>query len=72
MSLEYIRNTYGVPAKRGGIVEYSGAGRTLRGVITGADGAHVRVRLEGGKFSMKFHPTWKLRYLQSTAGADAA
>ena len=39
MSMKYIRDYYGVPAKRGGIIEYTGGKSPVRGVITGADGA---------------------------------
>lgn len=70
MSLEYIRKTYGVPAKRGGRVEYTGDGTPERGTITSADGARLRVRLDGLKHPAHFHPTWKLRYLQSTAESN--
>lgn len=65
MSMEYIRNTYGVPAKRGARVEYSGAGRPLLGTITGSKGAHVCIRLDCHKHSLQFHPTWKLHYLDA-------
>jgi len=65
VSMQYIREAYGVPAKRGGRVEYSGTGsRALQGTITGAKGAHLRIRLDGYKHSHSFHPTWKLRYLE--------
>lgn len=68
MSMAYIRKTYNVPAKRGGRVEYTGDGTPERGTITSADGAQLCVRLDGLKRPAHFHPTWKLRYLQSTAG----
>jgi len=42
MSLEYIRNYYDVPAKKGMRVTY----RSIAGVITGSSGPHVRVRLD--------------------------
>lgn len=63
MSLEYIRKTYGVPAERGGRVEYTGGAEAIEGTITGADGAHVLIRLDGRKRALPFHPTWELRYL---------
>lgn len=64
MSMQKIRDSYGVPAKRGGRVEYTGNGRNVPGQITGAKGALLRVRLDGDKFSILFHPTWQLRYLE--------
>lgn len=67
MSMDYIRKTYGVPAKRGGRVEYSGAGRPLMGTITGTEGAHLRIRLDCHKHALCFHPAWKLRYLDAAA-----
>ncbi len=63
MSMAYIRKTYGVPAKRGGRVEYTGRGKPELGTICGAAGAHLSIRLDGIKHTMTFHPTWKLRYL---------
>lgn len=69
MSLEYIRKTYRVPAKRGGRVEYTGKGRSELGTIAGASGAHISIRLDGIKHTMPFHPTWKLRYLDAKGDA---
>ena len=51
--LEYIRNYYKVPATKGKIVAYRGK----VGIITGASGPHVKVRLEGDKNDMPYHPT---------------
>lgn len=64
MSLAYVRKAYGVPAKRGGRVSYTGEGRAELGTITGARGGHLRVRLDGIKHSLPFHPTWKIEYLE--------
>jgi hypothetical protein len=61
--MAYIRKAYGVPAKRGGRVEYTGCGAKETGTITGADGHYLRVRLDGEKEAGNFHPTWALRYL---------
>lgn len=72
MSMEWIRRNYGVPAKRGGRVEYTPCegspdkpGRF--GTITGARGAHIRVRLDGERHASPFHPTWQIRYLDKEA-----
>jgi hypothetical protein len=53
MSLQYIREYYGVPAKRGEPVRYNGK----PGRVTGSSGPHVRVRLAGQKHSRPYHPT---------------
>lgn len=63
MTMQYIRDTYKVPAKRGGRVIYQGNGKDAKGVITGSDGARLRIRLDGDKHSCIFHPTWKIQYL---------
>ena len=67
MSLEYIRRAYGVPAKRGARVEYSGnaAVGKLRGTIVGADGQYIRVRFDGNpaRWTFSYHPTWEMKYL---------
>lgn len=58
-SLEYIRRTYGVPARTGKHVEYKGK----RGVITGGVNAYVEVRLEEEKQTRRYHPS-DLDYLE--------
>ncbi len=59
MSMEYIRTYYKVPAKKGQKVMALGK----LGVITGARGAHLRIRLEGQKRSSLYHPTWEMQYM---------
>lgn len=63
MSLAYIRDYYGVPAKRGGRVLYTGCGQEEYGTIKSANGAHLNILLDGHKHVNPFHPTWKLEYL---------
>ena len=53
MGFDYIRDYYGVPARRGEPVKYKGN----HGVVTGTSGAYVKVRLEGQKHSNPYHPT---------------
>jgi hypothetical protein len=53
MSLRYIREYYGVPAKLGEPVKYRGK----VGVVTGCSGPHVRVRLADEKIALPYHPT---------------
>lgn len=67
MSLDYIRKTYSVPAKRGGRVEYTGADAPSQyGTIKSASGPHLMILLDGSKHAMPFHPTWGLRYLDAS------
>lgn len=72
MTMDYIRATYLVPAKVGGRIEYTGCGEVEHGTITGAEGARLRVRLDGHKHSAIFHPTWKMRYLDPAPKSCAA
>lgn len=67
MSIDYIRKTYGVPARRGGRVEYTGCGDKELGTIRSARGSHLNIQLDGVNHTMPFHPTWKLRYLDAAA-----
>lgn len=67
MTMDYIRRTYGVPAKRGCRVEYTGGKAPRLGTITGACGAHILLRLDGEPRAHRYHPTWKLRYLADHA-----
>lgn len=60
--MAWIRKTYGVPAKRGMRVLYTGCGRHEYGTITSAQGGCLRVKLDGRKHSDIFHPTWELTY----------
>lgn len=62
--LEYINKTYGLDAKIGGRVEYTGGGKPKQlGTIKGADGAHLVIQLDGDPAHGLFHPTWELKIL---------
>ena len=63
MTMEYIRQTYGVPAAGGARVTYSGGPMVQHGTIMGTKGKYLRIRLDGEARPMNFHPTWKLEYL---------
>lgn len=68
MSMSYIRRAYGVPAKRGGRVVFTGVeAMPLQGTITGADGGHLRIRMDRHRCCRSYHPTWELRYLDGDA-----
>lgn len=65
-SLSYVREQYGVPAKRGMRVIHEGRDH---GIITCGTGAHVRVRFEGDKYSVPCHPL-SLDYLDGVKPED--
>ena len=58
MSFAYIRRAYGVPAKRGARVTIEGR----PGTVTSARSGHVRVRMDGEKYSRPYHPTWNVSW----------
>jgi hypothetical protein len=59
MSMIYIREYYGVPARRGGRVMYRGQ---LTGTIVGSYGAYLRIRMDGSRHARVYHPTWEIVY----------
>lgn len=68
MSLEYIRRTYGVPAKRGSKIRFTDSnGAIWEGRITSASGPHLRMlpddRVPGCRTRLIVHPTWNVEYL---------
>lgn len=63
MSMKYVRDYYAVPAKRGGRVRYTGDSEPRLGTITSACHGGLRIRLDGDKHPLPFHPTWELEYL---------
>lgn len=62
MSFEHINKTYGLKARVGGHVCYSGGEEPKEGTITGVRGQYVRILLDGDKKPKNFHPTWELEY----------
>lgn len=66
MSMAQVRQSRGVPAKRGGRVLYTGGKDGPRyGTIKSARGGYLMILLDGDKFPQTFHPTWKLEYLDA-------
>ncbi|MEJ7786421.1 MAG: hypothetical protein WKF96_16580 [Solirubrobacteraceae bacterium] len=53
MSIQYVRDTYGVPVRRGQRVIHGGRDH---GTVTCCKGAHVRVRFDGERHSESCHP----------------
>lgn len=67
--MKQIRDTYGVPAKRGGRVEFRPENkRPWQGVIVSAKNGYLRIRRDGEKrtYPAPFHPQWNLKYLTET------
>lgn len=63
-SAEYVRSRYGVPAKRGGFVRFTGdpAGEKYAKIV-GFNNGRLRVRFEDEKHISTLHPTWEVEYL---------
>lgn len=60
--MDYIRKTYGVPAKRGARIRFCGK---HEGTITSAVEGYIRVRFDDDDYSQRLHPTWEVEYLNS-------
>ena len=61
MSMAYIRDYYGVPAKRGGRVVFN----DKPGVIVGSRSQYLRIRLDSDPSTQRprtVHPTWRMEY----------
>jgi ATP:corrinoid adenosyltransferase len=65
--MKYIRDYYGVPAKRGARIIYTGNGMRTPGRITSAIGGRLRARLEGVDYAVILHPTWEVEYPEAIA-----
>ena len=59
MSMQYVRERYGVPAKRGMLVTVAGK----PGRITSSKHGYIMVRFDGDRRSIPCHPTWCVEYL---------
>lgn len=70
MVLEYVRETYQVPAYVGGRVRYTGGKEPIEGTITGERAGMIRVRLDGHKRGCNFHPKWEMEYLPHSARGE--
>ena len=60
-AFDYVRERYKVPARVGALVLYKGR----PGVIVGARGCYIRVRLDGETYVGNYHPTWEMVYVNS-------
>ena len=71
VSMKYIRDHYGVPAKRGARVAFTSAANAVQGTIIGSRGAYIRVRWEGARRVFTHHPTDSIIYLPGTGDGAA-
>jgi hypothetical protein len=64
MSMDYIRRSYGVPAKRGARVTWWDCmtDRQVQGTIVGARGHYLRIRFDDEARTRTLHPTWRIGY----------
>ena len=65
MSMDYIRRTYNVPAKRGGRVQFTSAPKAVQGRIVGSRGQYLRIRWDESGLTQTLHPTWMMVYLKT-------
>jgi hypothetical protein len=70
MVLEYVRDTYQVPAYVGRRVRFTGYKEPIEGTIVGERAGMIRVRPDGLTRSFNFHPTWKIEYLPVTRNRE--
>ena len=61
--MAWVNKRYGVKAKRGARVRYTGSGFDEFGTIRSASGGYLNIQLDGLKITNPFHPTWKLEIL---------
>lgn len=73
MGMQDIRDAYGVPAKRGARVKFTGNPHKNPsfGTITGTRGQYLRVRMDGDDRTGTYHPKWEMEYLPATGSAEA-
>jgi hypothetical protein len=61
--MESVRHFYGVPARRGATVTFTGYEEPVRGRIISSTGSHLYLRRDddGRRFG-PLHPTWEMDY----------
>jgi hypothetical protein len=65
MSMKYIRDTYGCPAKRGMKILFWKCEHSAprRGIIKASRGQYLRVCFIGNIGMFTMHPTWNIKYI---------
>ena len=61
-NMERTRKWYGVPAKRGCRIAYTGDGKRELGTIKSARDCRLIVLLDGMAHTVILHPTWRIEY----------
>lgn len=69
MSARYVREHYGVPAKRGTRVTFTDHDGSRGGVIVSFPDQYIGVRFDGERRTSRLHPTWGITY-QAAQGSD--
>lgn len=64
---DYVRNRYGIEARRLGRVVFDGK----PGQTTGFADGYVLVKLDGARHSVRCHPTWRMEYLPKRTSDEA-
>lgn len=72
-NLQYIRNYYGVPARRGARIRFlwPDPEQPRTGTVIGARDALLRVRMDGERRTRLLHPTWRIEWLEFPRASDA-
>jgi len=66
MSLKYISESYGVPAKKGQRIIYTGLNYPRPGEIVGSHNASIKVVFDDEpERTYIHHPTWNVEYVES-------
>ena len=66
--MESLRRYYGVPAKRGGRVVFTGLKHPVAGRIISAREHKLWIRTDDGRRFGPLHPTWEIEYLDEMPG----
>lgn len=70
MSMQYIRDYYGLSVKVGDRITFNGSPPPKEGIVVGAKGQYLRVRFDGEKHPQTLHPTWRVDYFDGPRGAS--
>ena len=67
VSMDYIRRTYGVPAKRGAKIKFDGVfgDGGITGTVIGSRSQYLRVRMDRTGLIWTLRPTWMVEYLKT-------
>lgn len=72
MSMAWVRKAYGVPAKRGMRVVYTGSGAPVNGTIRSASTGRLKIQMDGSNSTKSYHPTWEIQYPAPASTSTAA